>query len=40
MVLLKVVMPVMLGETVSVSVAAVDDPAVRLVPPLFQVKVM
>ncbi len=40
MVLLKLVMPVMLGDTVSVSVAAVDCPAVRAEPSLFQLMVM
>jgi hypothetical protein len=36
MVLLKLVMPVVLEETVNVNVAAVDCPAERTIPSLFQ----
>ena len=37
---LKVVMPLILDDTLSVSVAAVDCPALSVVPSLFHVKVM
>jgi hypothetical protein len=39
-VLLKLVMPVMLEDTVSVMIAAVDCPAASCVPCWFQVTVM
>ena len=39
-VLLKVVMPVIVGDTVIVIVAAVDCPALSVEPFLFQVMVM
>ena len=39
-VLLKVVIPVMLADTVNVMVAAVDCPAESVVPCRFQVRVM
>ena len=37
---LKLVIPVMLDETVSVNVAVVPDPGFRVLPSLFQVRVM
>jgi hypothetical protein len=40
MLTLKVVMPLILDDTLNVSVAAVDCPALSVVPSLFQVKVI